>query len=156
MQEIAKQEKVNIRESFFKYIKNIKAKSVRIASLLVLLLCIAVGAAYLPAWLVSPQRNIGILARAIDKPGKYSSPGAFLYIYNSSDYIVTLYSGEDSKYDPYLYITASRLGGIYAVDLIKGPGEENAEALRGDKALVFLSDHDIDLTEIEKAIARIQ
>ena len=98
MQEIAKQEKANIHESFFKYIKNIKRRGVRIASLIILLMFIVLGTIYAPVWLVDPNRNIELLARQVSKPGKYSAHGGFLYVYDSRDYIVTLYSGEDEVY----------------------------------------------------------
>jgi len=69
-------------------------------------------------------------------------------------YVVVLYSGNETDFKPAEYIIVTRLNDDLTVELINGAGIENVKILKNLDAEAYLTNHSIDLTELNKELMK--
>ena len=108
----------------------------------------------LPQVLTSPQRNIRSVLRATNGKTTTSqqSFSSFFKPYPNKGYILVLYTGDSPGFGSVQFVTINKMKGELIIDLITGPGEENIKQLRGDEAKAFISQHNIDLQEVDSKV----
>jgi hypothetical protein len=134
-----------------KYIKNHGTKSI-LTCLLGLSILFTIFA---PPWSIEPERNINAIISQIDAPGRYTTTNGYLHLRSNSDYVLTFYVGLESQYAPIQYITVSRTGEDYFVDLIQGPGHENVVLLQHQDAKNYIETHNVPIARLEAKINQL-
>ena len=135
-----------------KYIKNHGTKII----LTCLLFLSILFAAWAPSWSIKPERNIENIISQIDAPGRYTVANGYLYLRPNSDYVLTFYTGLEKQYQPTQYVTISRAGNDYFIDLMQGPGQDNVVILKNDEARNYIRVHNIPIDQLEMKISQLE
>lgn len=109
----------------------------------------------LPGWITSPSSNFTILTQnshGISQTTFKSRAGYLKFLPRS--YVLVLYSGNESNFRPVEYITITRMNGSLVVELIEGAGTKNVRVLKGSDAETYLTNHDIDIRDLDNELQR--
>lgn len=139
-------------ETCIKFIKKHSTKFI-LSILLILSLLFSLR---IPSYIVDPRRNILAISQQIQSAGTYRATNGFLHINTRDDYVLTYYAGLDNQHSGVEYVTVSRLGGQYYVDLIRGAGRDQVQLLQGSDANEFIKQHRIPIEAIEDRITQYQ
>jgi hypothetical protein len=114
------------------------------ALLALILLC-------LPSFLLNPHRNLTAAAQTASNPS-ITTHQTFSSFYRKlpNGYVLVFHTGHTKEFGRTEYVTISRIGDEFSVDLINGIGRENVKQLTGLAAKKYLVNHNIDLTEFDK------
>jgi hypothetical protein len=101
----------------------------------------------LPSFLTNPYRNINaVVQQATSKPQQAIHRSFSAYLARLPEgYTLTIHTLNDVNFFPIEFVTISKVKGKLTVDLIRGPGPENASRLQEEEAQSFLDDHQIDI-----------
>ena len=108
----------------------------------------------LPSFLINPKRNLSSVAAVARNNPQLTTHKTFSSYFTQfpGGYILTFHTGNSSNFGSAEFISISRMGKVTVVDTINGEGPENAHRLKGQAALDFIKEHQIDLAPFDALV----